>query len=100
VEIEDLATTGPTDDELERVRTLHASTVERGMEEVGERADRLSQYTCLFDQPERINTEVADYDAVSADAIRRALPDQMGADNRYVLTFVPNGETVADEEED
>ena len=99
-EIEDLATNGPSDDELERVRTLHASTIERGMEEVAERADRLSQYTCLFDQPERINTEVSDYDRVSAEGIREALRGQLGPDNRYVLTFVPNGEDLADEEED
>ena len=99
-EIEDLATNGPSDDELERVRTLHASTIERVMEEVAERADRLSQYTCLFDQPERINTEVSDYDRVSAEGIREALRGQLGPDNRYVLTFVPNGEDLADEEED
>jgi zinc protease len=84
-----LASDGPTDDELARVRTLHASTVEQGLEQVGERADRISQYACLFDQPEMVNTEIERYDAVSADQVRRVMAERAGADNRLVLTYIP-----------
>ena len=99
-EIAALADVGPSEDELARVRTLHASAVERNLEEVGEVADRLSMYGCLFDQPERINTEVADYDAVGSEEIRAAMASHGGADNRVVLTFVPNGESADDDEEE
>jgi streptogramin lyase len=58
-EIDELAATGPADEELARVRTLHAAAVEAGLEQIGERADRISQYACLFDDPEMVNTEVA-----------------------------------------
>ena len=65
----------PTDpaEELERVRNLHAASVESSLERVGERADRLSMYACLFDEPERINTEVSRYLAVDAARVREAM---------------------------
>jgi zinc protease len=88
-EIARLATEGPTEDELARVRTLHAAAVEAGLEQLGERADRISQYACLFDDPDQINTEIARYDAVTADLIRDVLAGRTGADNRLVLTYIP-----------
>jgi zinc protease len=88
-EIGRLATDGPSDDELARVRTLHAAAVEVGLEQLGERADRISQYACLFDDPDQINTEIARYDAVSADLIRDVVAARTGADNRLVLTYIP-----------
>jgi predicted Zn-dependent peptidase len=99
-EIAALALAGPTEDELARVRTLHTSAVERNLEEVGEVADRLSMYGCLFDEPERINREEADYDAVGSEQIRAAMSSHGGANNRVVLTFVPNGESADDDEEE
>jgi predicted Zn-dependent peptidase len=100
-EIDQLATDGPTDDELGRVRTLHEAAVEAGLEQLGERADRISQYACLFDDPEMVNTEVSRYDAIDAAAVRAALGERAGADNRVMLTYVPaedgaeNGEAAS-----
>ena len=56
-EIDRLAADGPTEADLERVRNLHAAHAAGALERISERADRLSMYTCLFDEPERINTE-------------------------------------------
>jgi zinc protease len=98
-DIDELAATGPADEELARVRTLHAAAVEAGLEQVGERADRISQYACLFDDPEMVNVEVARYDAVEAADVREAMADRVRADNRLVLTYVPaEGETADDQE--
>jgi len=88
-EIDRLADAGPGDDELERVRNLHAAGVESSLERIGERADRLSMYACLFDQPERINAEVSRYAAVDARRVREAMAASLGPDNRVVLTYVP-----------
>jgi hypothetical protein len=46
-------------------------------------------YACLFDEPERINTEVSRYLAVDADRVRAAMAATLRADNRLVLTYVP-----------
>jgi zinc protease len=88
-EVDRLAVEGPSDDELERVRNLHAASVESSLERVGERADRLSMYACLFDQPERVNTEVSRYLAVDAARVREAMAASIRPDNRVVLTYLP-----------
>ena len=90
-EIERLASDGPTEEELDRVRNLHAVSVESDLEHVGERAERLAAYTGLFDEPERINTEVSRYAAVDATRVRQQMAASMGRDNLVVLTYVPNG---------
>jgi predicted Zn-dependent peptidase len=91
-----LTTDGPTDDELARVRTLHAAAVEGSLEQVGERADRISQYACLFDRPEMVNTEIERYGGVTAEQVRQGMADRTGADNRLVLTYVPAEDAAED----
>jgi zinc protease len=88
-EIDQLAAEGPTAVELERIANLHAAAVESSLERIAERADRLSMYACLFDQPERLNTEVSRYLAVDADRVRRAMAETLRPDNRLVLTYLP-----------
>ena len=88
-EVDRLAGDGPTDDELDRVRNLHAAGVESSLERISERADRLSMYTCLFDEPERINTEVSRYEAIDAGRVGKAISESLCPDNRVVLTYVP-----------
>jgi zinc protease len=88
-EIEQLATDGPTDADLERVRNLQASRTAASLERISERADRLSQYTCLFEEPERINHEVARYAAVDARRVADAVRDRLTEDNRVTITYVP-----------
>jgi predicted Zn-dependent peptidase len=97
-EIDALADSLAGDDELERVRNLHAAAVESSLERISERADRLSMYTCLFDEPERINTEVSRYVAVDAERVRKAMRDTLRPDNRLVLTYLP-AEAPVDSEE-
>ena len=88
-EIDRLVADGPSDAELERVRNLHAAGVESSLERIGERADRLSMYTCLFDEPERVNQEVSRYVAVDAARMRDAMQASIRPDNRVVLTYLP-----------
>ena len=88
-EVDRLTTDGPADDELERVRNLHAAGVESSLERISERADRISMYACLFDQPERINTEVSRYEAVDAGRVREEMGRVLRPDNRVVLTYLP-----------
>ena len=88
-EIDRLASDGPAADDLERVRNLHASRTASALERISERADRLSMYTCLFDEPERINTEVSRYAAVDAGRVTDALRSSVTPDNRVTLLYVP-----------
>jgi predicted Zn-dependent peptidase len=88
-EIEQLATDGPTEGDLERVRNLQASRTAASLERIAERADRLSQYTCLFDEPERINHEVARYAGVDSRRVADAVGGWITEDNRVTITYVP-----------
>ena len=88
-EVDRVTADGPSEDELGRVRNLHAAGVEASLERISERADRLSMYACLFDQPERINTEVSRYAAVEAGQVREAMAATLRTDNRVVLTYLP-----------
>jgi predicted Zn-dependent peptidase len=88
-EMDRLAADGPSEAELERVRNLHAAAVESSLERIAERADRLSMYACLFDDPERINTEVSRYLAVGPDRIRSAMAETLRPENRLSLTYLP-----------
>ena len=92
-EIERLKNDGPSPEELQRVRNLHAAGVESSLERLAERADRLSMYTILFDEPQRINSEVTRYEAVDAQRVRSAMADTLREDNRVVLTYLPSEAT-------
>jgi zinc protease len=89
VEVDALADALADEAELERVRNLHAAAVESSLERISERADRLSMYACLFDEPERINTEVGRYLAVDAERVRQAVRETLQRDRRLVLTYLP-----------
>ena len=54
-----------------------------------ERADRLSMYATLFDDPALVNTLLPRYLSVTAEQIRDAAREVFRADNRVVLTYVP-----------
>jgi zinc protease len=94
-EIDGLAASGPNDQELERVRNLHGAGIEGSLERLAERADRLSMYTSLFDEPERINAEVERYAVVDAIRVREAMAESLAPDNRVVLTYLPDAAKAA-----
>jgi zinc protease len=75
--------------ELRRAITGIESRQIIGLQQVGERADQLSMLTTLFDEPERINTELDEYRAVTPGRIRRFAAEFFGADNRAILTYLP-----------
>ena len=95
-EIDRLAAEGPSDGELERARNLHASHLERSLERVAGRADRLSMYACFFDEPERVNFELASYRAVDGPRVQAAIGEYLHAKNRVVLTYLPTGRQGGD----
>jgi zinc protease len=75
--------------EVERAVTGIEARHVVGIQQVAERANDLSMYTTLFDDPGRINTEVDRYRAVTADDVRRAALEYLHGDNRVVLTYLP-----------
>jgi predicted Zn-dependent peptidase len=88
-QLEAVAKEGPTPAELERALTGLEARNTLELQRVAERADRLSMLTTLFDDPERINTELDRYRAVSSEDVRRMAETYLRRDNRIVLTYLP-----------
>ena len=97
-ELERLATTPPTADELDRARALTEADELGALQRVEERADRLSMYATLFDDPDLVNRILPRYLSVTADQIRDVCREVFRADNRLVMTYQPVDQAAADAE--
>ncbi len=78
-----------SDDELARAFALIEADELGALQRVEERADRLSMYATLFDDPGLINRMLPRYLAVTPDAIREVAAATFRPDNRLVLTYLP-----------
>jgi zinc protease len=78
-----------TDDELGRAKALIETDELAALQRVAERADRLSMYATLLDEPNEINRQLDRFLAVTAENVRAVVADLLVADNRVVLTYVP-----------
>ena len=88
-ELERLASEPASDDELARAKALVEADELGALQRVDERADRLSMYATLFDDPDLINRMLGRYLAVTAEGIQEAARAVFRRDNRVVLTYVP-----------
>ena len=95
-ELERLATELVSDDELARAKALTEADELGALQRVEERADRLSMYATLFDDPGLINRMLPRYLAVTPEAIRDVAAAVFRPDNRLVLTYLPEGTTEDD----
>jgi len=90
-ELERLTTELVTDDELSRAKALTEADELGSLQRVEERADRLSMYATLFDDPGLINRMLPRYLAVTPEAIRDVARAVFKPDNRVVITYLPEG---------
>ncbi len=80
-----------SEDEVTRaVRLIEASHLD-ALQRVDERADQLSMFTCLFDDPGRVNTELDAIRAVSAEDIRAFADGHLGSGQAATIVYVPEG---------
>jgi predicted Zn-dependent peptidase len=88
-EIERLAVEPVSADELARAFALIEADELGSLQRVEERADRLSMYATLFDDPGLINRMLQRYLAVTPEAILEVAAATFRPDNRLVLTYMP-----------
>jgi zinc protease len=84
-----------TDDDVQRAINLIEARQLADLQRVDERADQLSMFTSLFDQPERINTELDNYRRVTAEDVREFGARYLVESNRATLVYVPKNGGVA-----
>jgi predicted Zn-dependent peptidase len=95
-ELERLTTELVSEDELARAKALTEADELGALQRVEERADRLSMYATLFDDPGLINRMLPRYLAVTPEAIRDVAAAVFRPDNRLVLTYLPEGSSADD----
>ena len=78
-------------DEISRAISLIETDLVRTLERVAERADLLSMFDLYFGDPGRLNQELDRLRSVTLDDVRAFVTNQLGPDNRAVLTYVPEG---------
>ncbi|MEK6719589.1 MAG: pitrilysin family protein [Chloroflexota bacterium] len=94
-ELERFADELVSDDELARAKALTEADELGALQRVEERADRLSMYAMLFDDPDLINRMLARYLSVTAERVREVAAQVFRPDNRVVLTYLPEPDPAA-----
>jgi predicted Zn-dependent peptidase len=99
-ELERLGREPVSDDELDRAKALTEADELGALQRVDEKADRLSMYATLFDDPGMINTILPRYLSTTAEQIRDVAAEVFVAENRAVLMYLPaaGGDTVTSAE--
>ncbi len=77
-------------DELERAKALTEADELGALQGVAEKADRLSMYATLFNDPGMLNRILARYLSTTAEQIQAVCRDVFVAENRIVLTYLPS----------
>jgi len=82
-----------TPEEVTRaVRLIEAHQLDE-LQRVSERADQLSMYACLFDDPDRVNTALQRVRSVTAEAVRAFAQRHLDPDHAATLVYIPRGGT-------
>ncbi len=90
-EIARLADEGPSNEDVERARTVTLTRLIRDLETLDDRAERLADFATFHGSAARLNEEPARYNAVTRDSMRAQAARVFGDAHRAVLTFVPEG---------
>jgi predicted Zn-dependent peptidase len=88
-ELEKMGNEPVSDDELARAKALTEADELGALQQVAEKADRLSMYATLFDDPGMINKILPRYLSTTTEQIQAVCRDVFTPDNRLVLTYLP-----------
>jgi predicted Zn-dependent peptidase len=94
-EIHQLATEGPSDEEMEKLRNNLFNAAVRSRQSSLFRAQQIAEYTLYDNDPELFNTDLQNYLDVTADRIRDAVAQFLDNDNRVLLDIVPGVDEAA-----
>jgi predicted Zn-dependent peptidase len=88
-EINRIATAGPTEAEMEKLRNSLCNDAVRGRQSTMYRAQRLAEFALYDSDPRLIDVELDHYLSVTADDIKRNVARYLDVSNRVVLDIVP-----------
>ena len=92
-EIERIANTPPSQDEVNRVLTSLTTAFVSGLERTESKADQLNEYMYYTGTPDYLSRDLARYRAVTPADVQRVARQYLQGKNRIVISFVPQGKT-------
>ena len=95
-EVRQLATSGPSASEMEKLRNSLCNDAVRGRQSTMYRAQRIAEYALYDGDPTLFDTELDHYLQITAEQIRDVTGKYLDVENRVVLDIVP--QSVAEEE--
>lgn len=97
-EIKQMATSGPTEEEMQKLRNSLRNDAVRGRQSSMYRAQRLAEYALYDNDPTLFDTELEQYLRITPDQIRTVVDQYLNIENRVTLHIVPEAIAEADEE--
>jgi predicted Zn-dependent peptidase len=88
-EIKELATNGPSAEEMEKLRNSLSNDAVRGRQSSMYRAQRIAEYALYDNDPHLFDSELGLYLSITAEEIKQAVSEFLDVDNRVVLDIVP-----------
>jgi predicted Zn-dependent peptidase len=88
-EIRQLATSGPSEEEMEKLRNNLFLASVRSRQSSLYRAQQLAEFTLYDNDPELFNTDLQTYLDVTAEQIRDSVSQYLDTDDRVLLDIVP-----------
>ena len=93
-EIRQLATIGPSEEEMEKLRNNLFLASVRSRQSSLYRAQQLAEFTLYDNDPELFNTDLQTYLDVTADQIRDSVAEYLETEDRVLLDIVPAPQEV------
>jgi len=88
-EIRRIATDGPSEAEMEKLRNSLCNDAVRGRQSTMYRAQRLAEFALYDSDPRLVDSELDQYLSVSAEDIKKAVARYIDVQNRVVLDILP-----------
>jgi zinc protease len=88
-EIKHIATDGPSEAEMEKLRNSLCNDAVRGRQSTMYRAQRLAEFTLYDSDPRLVDSELDHYLSVSAEDIKQVVARYIDVPNRVALDIVP-----------
>jgi zinc protease len=99
-EIKDVATNGPTAEEMQKLRNQLINDAVRSRQSSLSRAQSIAEFTLYDGNPEKVNSELEELLKITPEQIKNAVNKYLNNDNRALLDVVPaaKGGAKSDEE--
>jgi zinc protease len=95
-EIRSLRESGPSAEEMEKLRNSLRNDVVRGRQSTMYRAQRLAEYALYDNDPTLIDTELDQYLAITPEEVKTAISNYLDVDNRVTLDILPAAMAAGD----